>query len=70
MLASSIPDPRTETVEMTAAALVRAPFAGRVHQDAPHHLRRHGKELRALLPFDFGHVHHAEIDFMDQGCGQ
>jgi hypothetical protein len=29
-------------------------------------LRRHRKELRALVPFDFGHVDHAEVDLVDQ----
>jgi hypothetical protein len=45
---------------------VRGPFARCVRQDAPHHLRRHGKERRALLPFDLRQIYQAETDFMDR----
>jgi hypothetical protein len=48
-----------------AAALLRSPGVRRVYQDAPHHLRRHGEELRSFAPFDLGHVDQAEIDLVD-----
>ena len=56
------------TLGRHSTALVRTPSASRVHQDAPHHLRRHGKKLRARVPFDIGHVYQAEVDLVDQ-CG-
>lgn len=37
-------------VDAAGAALFRSPGAGAVDQDAPHHLRRDGEELRAILP--------------------
>ena len=52
-----------------SAALVCAACARRVHQDVPHHLRRHRKKLRALVPFDLGHVYQAEVYLMHQCCG-
>ena len=38
-----------------------------VHQDAAHHLRRHGKEMRAILPLHARVVGQAHIGFVDQG---
>ena len=56
------------TLAASPPRLCAATGARRVHQDAPHHLRRHGKKLRALVPFDLGHVYQAEVDLVDQ-CG-
>ena len=51
--------------ERDSVAPARTARASGVHQNAPHHLRRDGKELRARLPFDVGHVDQAEIDLVD-----
>ena len=37
-------------VDSARAALLGAPGAGAVNEDAPHHLRRDGEELRTILP--------------------
>ena len=47
----------------------RTSLASSVHQNPPHHLGRHGKELRAGLPFDLGHVHQPQVDLMYQSGG-
>ena len=57
------------TPERAAATLLVATGARGVHQDAPHHLRHHGKKLRALVPFDLGHVYQAEVHLMHQCRG-
>jgi len=57
------------TLESAAAALVCAACARGVHQDAPHHLRRHGKKLhgaRAIRPWS---VYQAEVYLMRQCRG-
>ena len=51
-----------------SASFVRTPGPSRVHQDAPHHLRRHRKKLPARLPFHMGHVYQAQVNLMDD-CG-
>ena len=38
-----------------------------VHEDAPHHLGRHGEELRAILPVGVSLVDQAEVRLVDQG---
>ena len=48
-----------------SAAPARTVRASGIHQDAPHHLGRDRKELRARLPFDVGHVDQAEVDLVD-----
>ncbi len=43
--------------------------ASGVDENAPHHLRRDRKKLGARLPFDIGHVHQTQVDFVDEGGG-
>ena len=51
------------------AAFVRRSRTSGVHQNAPHHLRRDGEELRALPPLYLGYIDQPQIDFVDQGGG-
>ena len=49
-----------------AAAFVRAPRAGVVDEDAPHDPRRHGQEMRAVVPLDRFSVNQADIGLVDE----
>jgi hypothetical protein len=40
-----------------------------MHQNTAHHLSRHGKEMRAILPIYVGDVHEPEIGFVDERSG-
>src|SRR5262245_47228394 len=51
----------------TLASLVRAVTTSVVDQDAPHDLRRHTKEVRAILPIDLALVDEPDVRLMDQG---
>jgi probable HAF family extracellular repeat protein len=53
----------------SGSALLGGAGPGGVHQNAPHHLRGHGEKLSALLPFDFGHIDQAQVNFVDQRRG-
>ena len=56
-----IDDPDTATVGTFRAS------AGHVHQDVPHQPRRHGQEVRTVLPTDVLPVHQADERFVHQG---
>ncbi len=56
------------TLGASSTALTGTTSASGVHQDSPHHLCRHGKELCAGLPFDLGHLYQPQIYLVDD-CG-
>src|SRR5215472_2911064 len=43
--------------------------SGVLHEDAPHHLRRHREKMRTVLPLHLFVVHQSRIRFVDQGGG-
>src|ERR1019366_2282371 len=52
-----------------ASALPRRGTSRPVEQDAPHHLRRYGKEVRAVLPIDVVDVDQLQVGFMHERRG-
>ncbi len=52
-----------------AAAFELVPRAGDVHQDAPHQLRGHGEEVRAVLPPHAARIDQAQIGLVDERRG-
>jgi hypothetical protein len=50
-----------------ATALLRAPGARMIHENAAHHPSRDGEEVGAVLPGDRFSVDQADIGFVDQG---
>jgi hypothetical protein len=54
---------------LTAVALRGSATARVVDKDAPHHVRRNRKEVRAVLPPDLPLVDELQIRFVDKGRG-
>jgi hypothetical protein len=40
--------------------------AGVIDQDPPHHLRRHPKEVRPVLPIGLSLIDEAQVDLVDE----
>jgi hypothetical protein len=59
---------RIDLVDVTASFDGRA-YAGSVHQDAPHELRRDSEEMRPILPVDTLPVHEAYVGLVNQRGG-
>ena len=51
----------------TAPALRRAPRPGLIDEQAPHHTRRHGQEMRPILESRQTNVYQLEIGVVDEG---
>lgn len=51
------------------AALAGQASPSRVHQDPPHHLRRHCKEMGPVLPAHTFHIHQSQVGFVHQHRG-
>jgi hypothetical protein len=45
-----------------------APGTGGVHQNAPHHLRSHRKEVCLVLPAQATGTHQPQVGFVREGC--
>src|SRR6185503_16329090 len=54
---------------LMATSALRVPASGVIDEDPAHDLRRHGKEMRPVLPLNPGEINQPHIGLIDQRGG-